>query len=385
MTGFVPGNKVRLLRNGSEYFPALIAAFDEAKFEIYLESYIFEDDEVGRLVAESLARAARRGVATHLLIDGFGSRHLPRRIVSAMQQAGTKVLVYRPETVHPWLMRHRLRRMHRKLAVVDAAKGFIGGINIIHDMHTPGHTPPRYDYAVAVEGPVVGAIHKAAQRLWAVVTWSQLKERGRPKVRLKPDPRPRGQQLAQLIIRDNLRHRSDIEQAYLEAINDAKNEIVIASPYFLPGLNFRHALMDAAARGVRVILLLQARVEYVLMHFASRALYAALLDHGIEIWQYHKSFMHAKVAVVDRLWATVGSSNIDPFSMLLAREANLLVRDEAFAQDLRGDLERAISSGASRVHSESWRKQPRLERVLAWSSYGLSRVMTGIGYGWGRE
>ena len=385
MTGFVPGNKVGLLRNGSEYFPALIGAFDDAKLEIYLESYIFEDDEVGRLVAESLARAAARGVAAHLLIDGFGSRHLPQRIISAMQEAGVQVLIYRPETVHPWLMRHRLRRMHRKLAVVDAVRAFIGGINIIHDMHTPGHTPPRYDYAVSVEGPLVGAIHKAAQRLWAIVTWSQLKERGRPKLRLKADPRPRGQQSAQLIVRDNLRHRSDIEQAYLEAINSAKSEIVIASPYFLPGLSFRHSLMDAAARGVRVILLLQARVEYVLLHFASRALYAALLDQGIEIWQYHKSFMHAKVAVVDRQWATVGSSNIDPFSLLLAREANLAVNDQEFAQRLRGDLERAMRSGASRLHSESWRKQPLFERILAWSSYGVSRVMTGIGYGWGRE
>lgn len=295
------------------------------------------------------------------------------------------MLLYRPETVHPWLMRHRLRRMHRKLCVVDARIGFIGGINIIHDLHTPGHTPPRYDYAVRIEGPVVAEIHKVALRLWAVVTWSQLKESGRPKPRLKPDSTPRGHQSAKLIVRDNLGHRRDIEEAYLDAIDSAKVEILIASPYFLPGHNFRRSLINAAARGVRVILLLQARVEYVLLHFASRALYGSFLDEGVEIWHYHKSFMHAKVAVIDRLWATVGSSNIDPFSLLVAREANLVVEDAGFASELREDFEVALREGATRVFREGWRKQPLLTRIMTWLSYGLSRVMTGIGYGWGRE
>lgn len=385
MSDFLPGNDIRLLRNGSEYFPALTEALDAAQHEIYLESYIFEDDEAGRKIADALMRAASRGVAAHLLIDGFGSRNLPVPFISAIEQQGAKVLAYRPETVHPWLMRHRLRRMHRKLCVVDARIGFIGGINIIHDLHTPGHKPPRYDYAVRVEGPVVAEIQRVSRRLWAVVTWSQLKQSGRPKTSIKPDAGLHGAQSARLIVRDNLRHRRDIEQAYLDGIDGAKNEILIACPYFLPGLNFRRSLVNAAARGVRVILLLQARVEYVLMHFASRALYGAFLDAGVEIWHYHKSFMHAKVAVIDRCWATVGSSNIDPFSLLLAREANLVVEDERFARELREDLERAMTEGATRVFREGWRKQPLHTRIITWLSYGLSRLMTGIGYGWGRE
>ncbi|MGH8727778.1 MAG: cardiolipin synthase ClsB [Burkholderiales bacterium] len=385
MSGLVPGNDVRLLRNGTEYFPALEKAIDDAREEVYLESYIFEADEAGEQVGGALQRAAIRGVSTHLLIDGFGSRNFPKACIAAMERAGVEVLLYRPETVHPWLMRHRLRRLHRKLCVVDAKVGFIGGINIIHDLHTPGHKPPRYDYAVRIEGPVVAEIQRVVRRLWAVVTWSQLKERRRPKNWGKLDAALHGGQTAQLIVRDNLRHRRDIEQAYLGAIDNAKNEILIASPYFLPGLNFRRSLVNAAARGVRVILLLQARVEYVLMHFASRALYGAFLDAGVEIWHYHKSFMHAKVAVIDRAWATVGSSNIDPFSLLLAREANLVIEDERFARELRADLERAVAEGATRVFREGWRKQPLHTRIITWLSYGLSRLMTGIGYGWGRE
>ena len=140
------------------------------------------------------------------------------------------------------------------------------------------------------------------------------------------------------MIRDNLRYRRDIERAYLAAIRTAKREILIANAYFFPGVRFRRALIAAAQRGVRVTLLLQARVEYLLLHYASRALYGQLLAAGIEIQEYHRSFLHAKVAVVDDHWATVGSSNIDPYSLLMAREANVFVRDPHFADQLRVEL-----------------------------------------------
>ena len=133
-----------------------------------------------------------------------------------------------------------------------------------------------------------------------------------------------------LIIRDNFRHRHDIEDAYLHAIASASSEIIISNAYFLPGINFRRALSDAAKRGLRVVLLLQGKIEYHLQHYATKALYGSLLDAGIEIYEYHKSYLHAKVAVIDQHWSTVGSSNIDPFSLLLAREANIVIDDEAF-------------------------------------------------------
>ncbi len=139
---------------------------------------------------------------------------------------------------------------------------------------------------------------------------------------------------AAFVVRDNFRHRRDIETAYMRAIEQAESEIILAHAYFLPGLDFRHALINAAGRGVRVVLLLQGRVEYLLQHYATRALYGNLLDGGIEIYEYRKSFLHAKVAVIDGHWATVGSSNIDPYSLLLSREANVVVDDEAFGATL---------------------------------------------------
>ena len=386
MTEFVDGNRITLLTSGAEYFPAMEAECDAARHEIHIETYIFEDDVAGRRIAAALKRAAQRGVMTHLLVDGYGSKKLNTGLVAEMQSAGVRFLVYRPD-ISPWtFQRQRLRRMHRKLAVIDARIAFVGGINIIDDMHTPGHTPPRFDYAVRIEGPLLKNIHPVVKKLWALVEFTQFGRDWHHRTSLQADGKPRGNQRAAFLVRDNLRHRSDIEEAYLAAIAGARSEILIASSYFFPGLSFRRALMEAAARGVRVMLLLQGKVEYVLLHYASRALYGAFLDAGIEIHEYRKSFLHAKVAVIDRRWATVGSSNIDPLSLLLAREANVVIDDREFAAVLRHSLAVAMEAGAHQVRREGWKDQPLSERSAMWLCYGLARVLTGISaYGRARE
>jgi cardiolipin synthase len=385
MTGFVSGNRIALLRTGTEYFPALEAACDAAEHEIHLEAYIFEDDITGRRIAQALMRAARRGVFVHLLIDGFGSKDLSEELLQEMQDAGVRALKYRPD-ISPWtLRRERLRRMHRKIVVVDARVAFVGGINVIDDMHTPRQTPPRFDYAVRIEGPLLADIYPVVTRLWTLVMWTQLHQRWLSPATSIHAAR-RGTQRAAFVVRDNLRHRKDIENAYLDAIARARTEIVIASSYFFPGRSFRHALVDAAARGVRVMLLLQGRVEYVLLHYAARALYGTFLAAGIEIHEYRRSFMHAKVAVVDDRWSTVGSSNIDPMSLLLAREANVVIDDAGFARELRRSLNDAMEKGAHQVHRASWKKQPLKARVMSWICYELVRFLTGwSSYGRARE
>ena len=386
MTDFAEANRLTLLESGREYFPALEAACDSAVREIHVETYIYEHDAAGERIAAALERAAQRGVAAHLLIDGFGSKKLSSEFLNALKAAGVKVLVYRPDIAAWRSPRLRLRRMHRKLAVIDARVAFVGGINIIDDMHTPGHTPPRFDYAVRVEGPLLESIHAAAKRLWMIVQLTQLGGGWPDFDAPAPHTAPCGIQRAAFLVRDNLWHRDDIEEAYLAAISDARSEVLIANSYFFPGLRFRRALGDAAARGVRVVLLLQGRVEYRLLHYASRALYGALLGSGVEIHEYHKSFLHAKVAVIDRRWATVGSSNIDPFSLLLAREANIVAADEVFASELRASLQAAIELGATQVRLESWRRRPLPERVAHWTCYGFARLLTGVSaYGQARE
>ena len=302
------------------------------------------------------------------------------RCVGRLLAANVSLGIYRPD-ISPWNFRRaRLRRLHRKLAVIDGRVAFVGGINIIDDMHTPGHKPPRYDYAMRIEGPLVGEIRTEADRLWRLVALSNFKQwwAAAPPVAAPP---PAGFQRAAFLVRDNFRHRSDIEDAYLAAIEGANEEIVLACAYFFPGVAFRRALIAAARRGVRVIVLLQQRVEYVLLHYASRALYGQLLDGGVQIHEYASSFLHAKVAVVDGRWATVGSSNIDPLSLFLSREANVVAEDRRLAQELRERLIEHIQTGAAPVSRPRWRKKPIGMRARIWIAYGVARLLVGwFGY-----
>lgn len=383
MNRFLPGNRVTLLKNGGEYFPALIAAIDAAQKEIWFETYIFADDATGRLVAGALIGAAQRGVTVRALVDGWGARfYLTRALDRDLRNGGVDLLKYRPE-VAPWQFRsHRLRRLHRKLCVVDGTVAFVGGINVIDDANTPRQTPPRIDFAVKVEGPLLPEIEQTMQRVWGLV---QLLRSGTSDQTLFPERRRAtrvGTQTARFVIRDNLRHRRDIEHAYLAAIRTARREIVIASSYFFPGIRFRRALVAAARRGVAVTLLLQGRVEYLLLHFATRAMYGQLLQAGIAIEEYHLSMLHAKVAVVDDHWATVGSSNIDPYSLLMAREANVIVRDRGFNAELKQQLRELMATGSRRIAADDWQNRSRAYKGVIWIAYGIVRLAMGwLGYG----
>ena len=380
---FKSGNAILLLRNGAEYFPALIAAIDAAEQEVWLETYIFADDASGRAIAAAFVRAAQRGVMVRVLVDGWGARQfLTPSLAAFLSSGGVHLMKYRPE-VAPWQFRsHRLRRLHRKICQVDGRVAFVGGINLIDDMNTPRHKPPRVDFAVRVEGPMLAPIVMTMQRLWALVELTQLDMSDVPLFPVPIATQDAGTQTAKFAIRDNLGHRQDIEHDYMAAILTAKKEILIATAYFFPGIHFRRALTAAAQRGVQVTLLLQARVEYRLLHYASRALYGQLLDAGIRIQEYHRSFLHAKVAVVDDHWATVGSSNIDPYSLLMAREANVFVRDPYFADQLRLELVQMIADGARPMAAERWAGRGLVERALTWVAYGIVRIGMGVlGYG----
>jgi cardiolipin synthase len=367
----------------AEYFPALLAEVDAARHEIRLETYIFEADATGRAVAAALVRAAQRGVDTCLMVDGFGSKDLDRGLVREMERGGVRFLVYR-RNISPWTLRRtRLRRLHRKIAVIDARVAFIGGINVVDDMTPPDPGLPRFDYAVRVEGPLLARIHPDVKRLWSRMSAIRFGAQPPAASAIRPAAEILGNQRAAYVIRDNLRHRRAIEEAYLAAIGRARSEILISNAYFFPGRSFRRALMAAAGRGVRVVLLLQGRVEYVLQHYATRSLYGTLLDAGVEIHEYHKSFLHAKVAVIDRHWATVGSSNIDPFSLLLAREGNVMVEDAQFAGELQESLLAAMAEGAEQVKRERWRDQPWTTRVLTRACYEVARFITGV-FAYGR-
>jgi len=375
---FLPGNRIALLETGAQFFPALEAAIGAARCEIHLETYIFAADPTGRQIAAALVAAARRGVVVRVLVDGFGAREFHDGLGRQLVDAGIELEVYRAERTPFRLRRHRLRRLHRKLATIDGRIAFVGGINIIDDNDTP-HLGPRFDYAVRIEGPLVAQVHAGMAHLWRLIGWARLRRRPAA-TPLSPRQRdaPAGDMQAAFVIRDNLRHRRDIEEAYLAALADARTEIFLANAYFLPGRRFRKALRDAAARGVAVTVMLQGQVEYALLHYATQALYGSLLGSGIRIREYRTGFLHAKVAVVDDCWATVGSSNIDPFSLLLAREANVVVRDTGFATRLRNSLSRACAEDAVEITRADLKRSSLFARALRWTAYGLVRLMLGL-------
>lgn len=371
------GNRITLLKNGTEFFPVLAASIEAAQREVHIQTYIYELDDTGLMIGEKLKAAATRGVMVYLLLDGFGSRKLPQEYVLELEAFGVKVMFYRPK-ISAWsFKRSRLRRLHRKVSVFDGQHAYIGGINIIDDMNVPSNLDaPRVDYAVRVEGPLVQGIHASTRNLWRRLAWMHLRE-----VEVYPTlPAPafiKGGMRAAFVVRDNVLHRRDIERAYLKAIGKARVDIVIASAYFVPGKKFRQALIEAAKRGVRVRLLLQGRMEYWLM-FATHEVYGLLLRHGIEIYEYRASFMHSKVAVTDSRWATVGSSNLDPFSLMLSREANIVVQDKTFNAELKADLEQAIAEKSVQVRPEDWSSRHIFKRMFSWVVYVLVRLMIGL-------
>ncbi len=376
------GNRIRLLVNGEQYFPQLLAAIDAARRVIEVETYIFADDNIGHRIADALAAAAIRGVEVRLLIDGYGGGDYARRLQSELGVHGAQVKIYRPER---WwrLERKLLRRLHRKIAVFDEQLAFIGGINIIDDHNVPAHVRgrfgPRFDFAVACEGPIVAAITLAARRLWWTLAFVKLRGSAGPLPTMARMPRPHavsGGVAASLLLRDNLRNRHAIERAYLQGFESARREVLIANAYFLPGRRFRAALLAMAARGVRVRLLLQGQVEYALQYHAQRALYGQLLAGGVEVHEYVASYLHAKVAVVDESWATVGSSNIDPYSLLLAREANVVVHDFRFAAELAASLMHAIEQQSRRIDQDSYARRGWLARARDWCAYFVVRLAT---------
>ncbi len=378
------GHQLHLLEGGRELFPAMVRAIESARQLVHVETYIFEFAGSVLQVAEALERCALRGVTVRLVVDGVGTPRVPRAWRERFERAGVECRVYLPLGHVGLLIPSRWRRLHRKLCVIDGELGFCGGINLIddHDDVALGRLErPRLDYALQVSGPLVIDMLDTMEQLW----WRmQALNRARQHefraawqaLRSAPPSVPAHKsQPAALLLRDNLRHRHDIERAYLRAIARARREIVIANAYFIPGRRLRRALALAAARGVRVRVLLQGRYEHFLQYHAARTIYQLLLEAGIEIHEYAPSALHAKVAVVDGSWATVGSTNLDPLSLLLAREANVVTRDPDFARDLHERLDHLLRTAGTRIGSDQLLGRPWQQRVLDRIAFGIMRAI----------
>ena len=390
------GHQVKLLQGSAEFFPELIRAIDAARSHIQFETYIFDFHGPAAQVAFALERAGIRGLRVWIVVDGVGTPQLSEDWRLRFDKAGVEWRTYSPLGALGLLIPNRWRRLHRKLCVIDGQLAFCGGINILDDLYDPQYgslKAPRLDFAVCATGALVQQVQEACTQLWwrlqAVKhvrqqnfpeAFSSFKAAGVHFPWLHNSNLEAQQWVARagLLLRDNVLHRSQIEKAYLKAIATARHEILIANAYFLPGRKLRQALVLAAARGVKVRLLLQGRYEYFMQYHAARPVYRKMLDAGVEIFEYTQSFLHAKVAVVDahheRPWATVGSSNLDPISLLLAREANVVVADGHFAQRLHEALTLAMAQDSLQILPQNLKERSQILRALDWMAFGLMRL-----------
>lgn len=386
------------MQGSSEFFPALIRALDAAKVEVRLETYIFDFHADSLLVAQAIEQAALRGVSVSLMMDGVGTPEVPLEWQIRWQNARVEYKIFDPVGPRALWFPSRWRRLHRKLCVIDQRIGFCGGINILDDHYDPHHgvTMPhaRLDFAVQVIGPCVQAMRAEMLQVWVGTSWLKglhktvlmtTFKRGRKVLQTsslsKEDPLDKlargtypDHSHCHLVLRDNVLNRQSIASAYINAIDTARSEVIIASAFFLPQHRLRKSLIQAAKRGVSVTLVLQGHYEFALPYRAARRLYGELLEAGVNIVEYQLTYLHAKVAFVDTHWCTVGSSNLDPLSLLLAREANLVVKDPEITSELRTRLKIAIESGGLMVEPARFKNRAYLGRMADQVSYWLMKL-----------
>ncbi|NUT88359.1 cardiolipin synthase ClsB [Pseudomonas corrugata] len=331
--GWHGNNRITLLENGEEYFPRVFEAIRRAENEILIETFILFEDKVGNELRDVLMDAAYRGVRVTLSLDGFGCGELTPDFLASLSDAGVRLQMFDPAPLHLGIRTNWFRRLHRKVVVIDGVIAFIGGINFSADHLGDFGPEAKQDYSVEVKGPAVVDIHHFA-----------LMQSGRP-ARAKywwQRRRSRRSELAfsdhdgqvRLVYRDNHEHQTDIEEVYLQVLRSAKRRVVIANAYFFPGYRLLREIRNAARRGVEVRLILQGQPDMMIAKLAARMLYDYLLKAGVTIHEYCERPLHGKVALVDEDWSTVGSSNLDPLSLSLNLEANVLIRDRGFNREL---------------------------------------------------
>ena len=333
MTGVWHGqNQVELLINGEDYFPRVFEAIRAARHEVLVETFIIFEDPVGQALQQALIEAAERGVRIEVTADGYGTADLGKTYIEALTRVGVRVHLFDPRPKMFGMRTNLFRLLHRKIVVVDGEVAYVGGINFCLDHLQEFGPMAKQDYAVEVRGPVVADIHRAAVELLAQCGVDT------PGAGLRPSPGSQGRSAMLLAIRDNDAHQDDIEDQYMAAIRNARERLLVANAYFFPGYRLLRELRNAAQRGVQVSLILQGQPDMRWVWVLGRLLYDYLLRDGVQIYEYCEKPLHGKVALADREWSTVGSSNLDPLSLSLNLEANLFIRDPTFNQRLFAHL-----------------------------------------------
>lgn len=360
------GNKVSLVKSGEEYFSVLKKIIIEAKNEIHFQTYIFDDDSVGRMILDELINAKKRNVEVYLLIDSYGSRNLSKNFTKKIIELGIHFRYFAPVITSKGFCLGR--RLHQKIVVVDSKIALIGGINIADRYKGTADKKSWLDFALLVEGKICEDISNICDGFW---------ERKFLNKKRKNNIKQLNDEVYPLIrIRQNdwIRKKNQISRSYKNAFKNAEKYITIIGAYFLPGRKLRHLLKKAVERGVKVKVILSKKSDEKVFQLAMDYLYSWMHKNNIEIYEYHPSVVHGKVAVVDDTWLTIGSHDLNFLSAYGLIEMNIDVIDANLARSFNSYLENIIEKDCTKVTKEYFKKKWIFERFLSWLSYVLVRI-----------
>ncbi len=370
--GYTSHNRARLLRGGQPYFDTLLQCIAGARETIHLQVYIFEKDETGNRVWEALVAAAARGVQVFVLLDGYGSQHVPAHMIQQFKAAGGRFRWFEP------LLRARNfyfgRRLHHKVAVFDAQAALVGGVNISNRYNDLPHYHAWLDWAVFTEGEAAYELYGICLDLYNKAGW------GKKKFRRYHPPRQLLAVEESIPVRirreDWVRSRNEISASYLKVLAAARREVILLSSYFLPGPQMRRALTRAAARGVVIKVIAAGKSDVAIAKQAERYLYRWLLQSNVLLYEYQASVLHGKISTADGIWTTVGSYNINFISAFASIELNLELLDSDFAEGLRGQLQEVIEKDCIPITTETWLAKDNLwKKMIQRISYETVRLL----------
>lgn len=373
LAGYTHHNKVRLVHGGQDYFTTLVGLIDQAQTTIHLQTYIYEDDETGRLISDAMIRAARRKVDIYILLDGYASQELSKTFIQNWKKAGIHFRWFWP------LIKSRHfyfgRRMHHKVVVIDGSFSLSGGVNISDRYNDINGQKAWLDRAILVEGETAMRLHIVCRDMWTKAYWKP--DLGK-KDRFKwlPGTTPAEECLVRVRRNDWVMAKNQISRSFLEMFRNSRSRITILSSYFLPGTIFRRNMAQAAKRGVAIRIIVGSISDVKISRLAEQYMYGWLFRNGIEVYEYQETVLHGKLAVYDGAWVTNGSYNVNKISAYASVELNLDVKNEEFAVKVENEMDEIIKNHCVRITPETFFRENRwLKQLLQWSAFQTIRLI----------
>ena len=355
-------NRISLVYSGEDYFSLLIKLIEQATLSIHLQVYIYDDDETGRQVADALKAAAKRGVAVYLHVDGYASQGLSKEFRKEIQDAGVHFKFFEPilKSKHFYFG----RRLHQKVFVVDGLYSLVAGLNISNRYNNMPNKEPWFDMGLYCEGEASYQLHLICNEMWR--KRRKLKDNiVKSDIGMFCDSIPKEErQMIRIRQNDWVKRKSEVWNTYRRLFADAQETITVMSSYFLPGHTFRRLLSMAVRRGVKVKVIVAGKSDVLLSKNAERYLYDYLLRRGIEIYEYQKTILHAKMSVCDKESVTIGSYNVNNISAYASLELNLDVKSNTFGDYAHNELDKIIANDCLHVTSENYKSSTNIFRRL---------------------